>query len=220
VRYAVLLVLLAGAAFLGGTYVDRARLEWAEKQLSRYLGGARSESEIASVELRSTAAPEAVSAGPPLASVNAPAAVMPPPTVQNVTPTSDPPDPPRQRSPQDPKVERAAFGGAPAPATRVPAKSSSSPPSTPVLQPLGSVRGGDDEWPVLEREMKALGVSRFTIEAEPGGRVTFSCLVPMVGSQAVAQRFEAEGEELIPVIRAALRRIVLWQATDGPQPER
>jgi hypothetical protein len=65
--------------------------------------------------------------------------------------------------------------------------------------------------------MQALGVSRFTIEGQPGGPVVFSCLIPLVpGRQAVAQRFEAEGPDVFHAAQAALRRIALWRATQVP----
>jgi hypothetical protein len=60
--------------------------------------------------------------------------------------------------------------------------------------------------------MQAMGVSRFTIEGQPGGRVVFSCLIPVAGRQAVAQRFEADGEDAVQAARAALRRVALWRA--------
>ena len=60
--------------------------------------------------------------------------------------------------------------------------------------------------------MHTLGVSRFMIEAEPGGRVVFSCLIPMAGRQAVSQRFEAEGDDIVQAAHATLRRIGLWRA--------
>ena len=44
--------------------------------------------------------------------------------------------------------------------------------------------------------MQSFGVSRYTMDGEPGGRVVFSCLIPLAGRQAVTQRFEAEGEDL------------------------
>jgi hypothetical protein len=65
--------------------------------------------------------------------------------------------------------------------------------------------------------MRVLGVSRFTIEGQPGGRVVFSCLIPLAGRQAVAQRFEAEGEDALQAARGALRRVALWRAAQ-PQP--
>ncbi len=78
---------------------------------------------------------------------------------------------------------------------------------------------GDDDWAVLARKMQALNVSRFSIEGQPGGRVVFSCLIPLAGRQAVAQRFEAEGDDALQAARAALRRVALWRATQT-QPSR
>jgi hypothetical protein len=92
----------------------------------------------------------------------------------------------------------------PDPSPRFPARSSSAPKL---------IGDGGDEWTVLERKMQSLGVSRFMIEAEPGGRVVFSCLIPLAGRQAVAQRFEAEGDDLIQAARATLQRLGLWLAT-------
>ncbi len=65
----------------------------------------------------------------------------------------------------------------------------------------------------MGRKMQALGVSRFTIEGQPGGPVVFSCLIPLAGRQAVAQRFEAEGQDAVHAAQAALRRVALWRAT-------
>jgi hypothetical protein len=45
--------------------------------------------------------------------------------------------------------------------------------------------------------------------------VVFSCLIPLAGRQAVAQRFEAEGEDATQAARAALRRIALWRAAQS-----
>ena len=70
-----------------------------------------------------------------------------------------------------------------------------------------------DSWLILERKLQTLGVSRFTIMGEPRGRVVFSCLIPIAGRQAVAQQFEAEADDLVEAAQAAVRRIVLWRAT-------
>jgi len=76
---------------------------------------------------------------------------------------------------------------------------------------------GGDEWALLESRMQTLGVSRYTVEGEPGGHVVFACLIPLAGRQAITQRFEAEGEDMIQAAHAASRRIVLWRATQLPQ---
>ncbi len=64
--------------------------------------------------------------------------------------------------------------------------------------------------------MQTLGVSRFTIEGQPSGPVVFSCLIPLAGRQAVAQRFEAEGQDAFHAAQAGLRRVALWRATQNP----
>jgi hypothetical protein len=70
-----------------------------------------------------------------------------------------------------------------------------------------------DEWALLESRMQTLGVSRFTIEGKPGGPVVFACLIPVAGRQAVTERFEAEGDDIIQAAQAVMRRVVLWRAT-------
>ena len=63
------------------------------------------------------------------------------------------------------------------------------------------------------RKMQSLGVSHYTIDGQPGDRVVFSCLIPVAGRQAIAQRFEAEGDDILQAAQATLRRITLWRAT-------
>ncbi len=100
---------------------------------------------------------------------------------------------------------------------------SSSPPeplSGSALSPSSStpksMRNVSDDWIVLQQKLQALNVSHFTIEGEPGGRILFSCLIPLAGRQAVTQRFEAEGDDVIQAMQATLRRIALWRATQPP----
>ena len=71
------------------------------------------------------------------------------------------------------------------------------------VAPKPIVEGGDD-WAVLQSKMQTLGVSRFTIEGSLAGRVVFSCLIPLAGRQAVTQRFEAEGDDVVGAAQAAL----------------
>ena len=70
---------------------------------------------------------------------------------------------------------------------------------------------------MLVSKMRTLGVSRFTVEGEPGGQVIFACLIPLAGRQSVTQRFEAAGDDVIQAANAALRRAVLWRATQLPR---
>jgi hypothetical protein len=66
--------------------------------------------------------------------------------------------------------------------------------------------------------MTALGVSRYGIEGEPNGRVRFHCVIPLAGRRAVAQQFEAEGDDEMQAAEVALRRVALWRATENPGP--
>jgi hypothetical protein len=106
-------------------------------------------------------------------------------------------------------------GGAPPTPAGLPSSPSSVPRSAdPPQPPVGPkpAPGGGDDWATLARKMQALGISRFTIEGQPGGRVVFSCLIPVAGRQAVAERFEAEGEDGLRAVQAGLRRVALWRA--------
>jgi hypothetical protein len=103
-------------------------------------------------------------------------------------------------------------GVAPAVPMPAPGPSPSPPPASPAPN-----RPGDDDWATLARKMQALGVTRFTVEGQPGGRANFSCLIPLAGRQAVTQRFEAEGEDALQAARAALRRVALWRAAQPQQ---
>ncbi len=84
--------------------------------------------------------------------------------------------------------------------------------SMPSLPGPGASNGGGKEWTELGRKMRSLGVTRFSVEGEPGGRVVFSCLIPLAGKQAVTQRFEADGDDIFQAVQATLRRIALWKA--------
>jgi hypothetical protein len=109
-------------------------------------------------------------------------------------------------------------------ATSLPANTASSNSPLSVLSPPAgmsapkSTGSGNDNWAILERKMQSLGVSCYMVEGEPGGRIVFSCLIPVAGRQAVAQRFEAEGDDIIHAAQAAIRRIILWQATQPSSP--
>jgi len=76
--------------------------------------------------------------------------------------------------------------------------------------------GSSPDWVTLRRKMQSLGVIRYTLEGEPGGRVVFWCLIPLAGRQAVSQRFEGEGEDESHAAQAAIRRITLWRAARSP----
>ena len=83
----------------------------------------------------------------------------------------------------------------------------------PTDSPPSAAASASDDWAALSRKMQTLGISRFTIEGQPGGPVVFSCLIPLAGRQAVSQRFEAEGQDAFQAAQATLRRVALWRAT-------
>lgn len=88
---------------------------------------------------------------------------------------------------------------------------------TPTLEPSPAPASATG-WAEIRRKMSALGVSRYRIEGEPGGRVRFSCIIPLAGRRAVAQHFEAEGDDELQAAETALRRVDLWRATETPGP--
>jgi hypothetical protein len=74
------------------------------------------------------------------------------------------------------------------------------------------------DWLELRRRMRELGVSRYEIDGEPGGRVRVRCLIPLAGRRAVSQQFEGEGDDELQAAESALRRVALWRATEMAPP--
>ena len=277
-RQFILVVLLVGAAFGGGAFVNGPALQWAQTRVLRSLG-LNDSGEISSVELkpvpnsatgsddtglvkpereatpgpvapmpsllsehespqddaldrssRSKTRPQADRSGPfsrhpepsssaapleePLARVRPP--LEPPAADPDVKPVSSPS--PRMSTLPDSDVAPAILDTLARllPANPPSSGSSTPPPSPPPesIEPARkSVAPGNEDWVILERKMQSMGISRYTVEGVPGGRVLFSCLIPIAGRQAITQRFEAEGDDLAQAARAALRRIALWRAT-------
>lgn len=90
--------------------------------------------------------------------------------------------------------------------------------TAPPTPPSPSPSAPSSDWAEIRRKMTALGVSRYGIEGEPNGRVRFHCVIPLAGRRAVAQQFEAEGDDDLQAAEAALRRVALWRATENPGP--
>ncbi len=84
------------------------------------------------------------------------------------------------------------------------------PEVAPASQPVTGVRN----WNDLRKRMRELGVSRYEVEGEPGGKSRFRCLIPLAGRRAVGQQFEGEGDDDFQAAEAALRRVALWKATE------
>ncbi len=98
--------------------------------------------------------------------------------------------------------------------SRDPARRTSGAPS------LGGLAAPEppSDWAEIRRRMAALGVSRYGIEGEPNGKVRFHCVILLAGRRAVAQQFEAEGNDELQAAEVALRRVALWRATENPGP--
>jgi hypothetical protein len=89
------------------------------------------------------------------------------------------------------------------------------PGDRPIANAPAAVPATTGEWAEVRRSMRELGVSRYGIEGEPGGRVRFHCVIPLAGQRAVGQHFEAEGDDELAAARSALRRVALWRATEA-----
>jgi hypothetical protein len=123
--------------------------------------------------------------------------------------------------PPKPYDEKAKAAPAPAPEP-APAPATDPPKPADSAEPANAAAPAEERgvsgWAELRRKMSALGVSRYGIEGEPGGRVRFHCLIPLAGQRAVAQQFEADGDDEWQAAETALRRIALWRATEKAGP--
>ena len=86
---------------------------------------------------------------------------------------------------------------------------------SPSATPAPAEPSAAPDWAEIRRRMRALGIARYTLEAETGGRVRVSCIIPLDGLRAVGQQFEGEGDDETQALEAALRRVTLWQATEA-----
>ncbi len=274
-RKAILVILLVGAAFLGGAFVNGPGLQWAQSRALRLLG-LNSVGEIAAVDLETSPNGETGADSTPIERLEIPAATPISPVAsedksfkkdpsnktselklrskstkndpgsdqsrqtllpsatssRSVTKSSsgivapvdqdvilahgDSPAQPRSSSTAPSNTVKAATVLVDSLAGLLPPGENPSPSSgPPPAQSSGRkpTRVADDEWTILESKMQTLGVSRFTIEGKPGGSIVFACLIPVAGRQAVAERFEAEGDDVIRAAQSVLRRIVLWRTT-------
>lgn len=70
-----------------------------------------------------------------------------------------------------------------------------------------------NEWLRIESRMRILGIRSFAIESKPSGPVVCACFIPVVDHQAVTERFEADGDNIVQAAQAMTRRVILWRAT-------
>lgn len=166
-----------------------------------------------------------------LAEPPAPVAALPPleapvdteaPRAKDTDMGAEPPAPKGQDSPHGPRPQASAERAGPwadapdsAPAAAVPPKGYQRPAAGDSAVAPAAAGGGD--WTALRRRMRELGVSRYGFDGEPNGRVRFHCVIPLAGRRAVGQQFEAEADDEFQAAQIALRRVALWQATEGQQ---
>ncbi len=118
------------------------------------------------------------------------------------------PKPRTTQTRQDPQISGASLASQP---TSEP-EASPSPAPAPSRSPAPPA--SDSAWDALKQAMTARGVTRFWAEGEPSGSVTFRCVVPLAGRGAIAQQFEAQGDNVLSAAEATLKRIDLWKATE------
>jgi hypothetical protein len=164
------------------------------------------------VKPASSSAPEVASASTPR---------LEPPGAKEAAPATKPSEPAPAPAPSPPPPWSDMPGSAPAaavaprPYPHVNPENEPAPPSG-----SGAPPAPTGDWTEVRRKMRELGVARYGIEGEPGGKVRFHCLIPLAGRRAVGQQFEAEGNDEIQAAQAALRRVALWRATEGEPPAR
>ena len=85
------------------------------------------------------------------------------------------------------------------------------------VSPAPSPRSSESpgRWNQIKDRLLTLGVTRFWVEGEPAGVVRFRCSIPLAGQSAVAQQFEAEGDDPLQAAETVLKRVALWQAAHG-----
>ena len=215
-RKALLVIALIAASFAGGAVVNGHGLAWARKMVlgqgnDGYValrGDDLVKSDPDPAKTRSDPPPDVPSAPPkPLDEIPSPrppvdAPEAPKPEAPEKVDIPAPPDPPKTEAPTP----------SPVPARNDPAVSNASLAREAETQAPAS--DAPATWGDLRRRMKEMGVSRYWVEGEPGGQARFRCVIPVAGARAVAQHFEAEGDDDLQAADAALRRVALWRATE------
>lgn len=71
------------------------------------------------------------------------------------------------------------------------------------------------DWPTIRKKLTSQGVTRYRVEVDLDGKTHFSCVIPVAGQRAVGQHFEADGDDEFQAAETALKRIVLWKASEA-----
>ncbi len=77
--------------------------------------------------------------------------------------------------------------------------------------PTGAAMG---DWTKIKEKMRKLGVSRYTFEGDPYGQIVFRCILPIEGHKSIGQQFEAAADDPCKAAEIALRRVLLWKASE------
>ena len=227
-RKVLLIIVLVGASFAGGAIVNGPGLQWLQSTLLTRMGIGEEkgpELVVADGEL----------AGPAATSDDPHSTPIPPLDLTTVETKPKPPESPPK------KAENLA--NVPLPVlSPVPRELPPEPTPPPPLEPLTTSNDRErdalvlaastttteekspvppaalpqipNDWTEVRRELKDLGVSRYGTEGEPAGKVRFHCVIPLAGRRAVGQHFEAEGDDELQAARAAIKRVMLWRATE------
>ncbi len=222
-RKALFAIILVGAAFAGGAAMNGPGLE-------------RLKAVIRAKLQPPDPAPASALAEPKAPPKEVPAAPLLPLVPDGRTPVPPVAAVPRPKPPTDPFPKPPAVDAEKAPTIALappPPRSEASPLDLVAPEPMPPVetRTTDPavaaasrseaparDWADLRRRMRALGISRYEVDGEPGGRSRFRCLIPLAGRRAVAQQFEGEGDDDFQAAEAALRRVALWKATEMAPP--
>ncbi len=240
-RHVIFVLVLVGAAFAGGAAINGPGLAWLQHNLiggptvivdgSRRRAAPRSRPKRFPSATRRPCSSTPAQLAPPASKAVAAAPASPRTAPPAPTWRRPPPPPPSANHdgglafapPLDLPLRPQRRGGGPrlgvgpAPATRPPRPTRSRAwPRAGGLDPASAPAspGPAATGPRSASRLKALGVSRYSIDAETDGRVRFSCVIPIDGLRAVGHHFEAEGDDEFQAVEATIRRVTLWRATE------
>ena len=228
-RKALLIIVLVGASFAGGAIVNGPGLQWLQSTVLTRMG-------IGEEKGPELVVSDGDLAGPTPSRDDVPSTPIPPldlGLVENKQKTPDvtpkkaeqvantplpvlsPVPPDRAPEPSPPGLEPLTTSNDRERDALVLAASTTTATEEKTPSPPAALPRVPNDWSEVRRELKNLGVSRYGTEGEPSGKVRFHCVIPLAGRRAVGQHFEAEGDDELQAARAAIKRVVLWRATEA-----
>lgn len=212
-RKVLLVLLMIGASFAGGAAINGPGLDWARDRFHDYL------SELFGTPIEPAASSNKVQTARVDDEPAMPVAPVPELVVDDGPTIRHEAERPAAQVAERPAEEPASLP------ISVPEVEPSSPPpavagkSDPAVARTALIPDSSttaDGWSSVRRRMQDLGVRQYWIEGQPSGLVRFRCVIPLAGKNAMAQYFEAEAADEFRAADAALRRVVLWKATENP----